>query len=215
MAPHTSRQLPLAIPLYRSLDTGAGLRCAPGSRSIESSRASETRCRAVTSPSARSPALEGRGDRTVSWNAAPGSHRRGALYDYATIEADRLTFFMGAWRGVDAGATLANYVGGRLTSRGRVRRGDRCARAGSENRPRNRNRRAAHRERHGRRDRPVPAGPLGLTAHIPLLRAMNLVTKREAGGHDAVAGRSGIRPQEPLFPRSLPRARDLWHVGVL
>ncbi len=121
----------------------------------------------------------------------PGLFRRGltgaAVWeDYVTVEADRLTFSV-ALAGARQGAVLANHVEARA-----VRMEGRRATG------------IAARDRLTGRDLGVSArltvlaagaaigplaAPLGIAANTPLVRAMNLVTRRAAAGA-AIGGRS-------------------------
>ena len=125
----------------------------------------------------------------------PGLRRRGLTgaavwYDYTTVEADRLTFSW-ALAASEHGAVLANYVeAGALIREGQRILGVRAV------------------DRESGRDIEIGArvtvnatgasldrllAPLGLAAEVPLLKAMNLVTHRDAGdealGGNSAAGR--------------------------
>lgn len=186
IAPHAVRPLPFALPLYRSL--------ARGKMAMRAGFALDRliafdRNRGVP-PSHRLP-----GGRVVSRGAAaqtfPGLKRQGltgaaVFYDYVTTEPDRFVFSF-ALAAVEHGAVLANHVeaiaplvdGKRVTGiRARDTLGARTLEIGA---------RLTVNATGGNVD--ALLGPLGIAAGIPMLKAMNLVTRRDAGD-EALGGRS-------------------------
>ena len=185
IAPHAVRPMTFALPLYRSLRTG---KLAMRAGFALDRLIAIGRNRAV--PSAlRLPA-----GRVVSRGEAvsrfPGLRRRGLTgaavwHDYITPESDRLTFSI-ALAADEHGAVLANHVEAvSLLVDGKQVKG------------------VVARDRQTMREVTIAAhltvnatgaaverllSPLGVTAPTPLLKAMNLVTRREAG-QEALGGR--------------------------
>jgi glycerol-3-phosphate dehydrogenase len=186
IAPHAVRALPFALPLYRSITKG---KLAMHAGFALDRLVSFDRNRGV--PAAhRLP-----GGRVVSRGTAiqrfPGLRRQGLTgaavwHDYITTEADRLTF---AWAlaAAEHGAVLANHV----EARAPITEGRRVAGVQAF-------------DAIARRDVAIGARvtvnatgaqvgrllePLGVSAGVPLLKAMNLVTSRDAG-EEALGGRS-------------------------
>jgi glycerol-3-phosphate dehydrogenase len=173
IAPHAVRPIAFGLPLYRSIARGR-----------MAMRAAFAVDRAVTSDRNRGvdPALRLPPGRVVGRSEAierfPGLLRRGLTgaavwHDYLAVEADRLTF---SWAQAAAGygARLANYVeatgilvsGGRVAGvRGVDRQSGRDLEIGAQ---------VTVAATGGRFDA-AEANP-----SVPLLRAMNLVTRREA-----------------------------------
>ena len=191
IAPHTVRPLRFAVPLYRSLTRGrfamrAGFLL---DRFIAFDR------NAGVPPTHRLPA-----GRVVSRAAAvqdfPGLRRQGltgaaVFADYVTVEPDRLTFAFGV-AAVDHGAVVANHVeaiepivsGGRVTGiRARDVLDGRALEIGAA---------VVVNATGSQVDRLL--APLGIPWRIPMLKAMNLVTSRDAGdvalGGRAASGRN-------------------------
>jgi glycerol-3-phosphate dehydrogenase len=186
IAPHAVRPLPFAIPIYRSLTRG---KTAMRAGFLFDRLVASGRNRGVP-PSLLLPA-----GRVVSRSTAiarfPGLRRQGltgaaVLYDYVTTEADRLVLSF-ALAAVQHGAVLANHVEAvaPLVESRRV--------VG-----------VSAKDTLGSRTIEISAGltinatgaavdrllaPLGLATQIPMLTAMNLVTRRDAGD-EALAGRS-------------------------
>ncbi len=187
IAPHAVRVLPFALPLFRSLTAGktalrAGLLldrllaadrntgvtadlCLPPGRVVSKDEAIRR------FPGLRRPAMTG----AAVW------------HDYVTPESDRLTF---SWAAAAAthGAVIANYVEAvsLIAEGGRVR-GVRARDL------------VNHREFEIGATSTVNATgpaidkllePLGLATGMPLLKAMNLVTTRDASGDAALGGRT-------------------------
>ena len=186
IAPHAVRPLSFALPLYRSLTRGKiAMRAGFALDRIVSAG----RNRGVP-PSHRLP-----GGRVVSRSHAaqrfPGLRRRGltgaaVFYDYVTTEPDRFTFSF-ALAAAAHGAVLANHVeaiaplvdGGRVTGiSARDTLGARTFEIAA---------RLTVNATGGRVDRLLK--PLGISTGIPMLKAMNLVTRRDAGD-EALGGRS-------------------------
>ena len=186
IAPHAVRPLPFAIPLYRSLTRG---KLAMRAGLLLDRIVAAGRNRGI-GPSHRLPA-----GRVVSRATAieryPGLRRQGltgaaVFYDYVTVEPDRLTFAF-AIAAVEHGAGLANHteaaellVNGRRVTGARVidtitgRMSDIHARLTL-------NATGAAVDR--------LLAPLGIQSGIPMIKAMNLVTSRDAG-EEALAGRT-------------------------
>ena len=186
IAPHAVQPLPFVLPLYRSLLRG---KLAMRAGFLLDRLVAFGRNNGVPA-SLRLP-----GGRVVSKATAiqrfPGLRRQGltgaaVFYDYVTLEPDRLTFSY-AQAAVEHGAVLANHVeavaplvdGRRVIG-------------------------VTARDTIGARTLDIPARltvnatggavdrllkPLGTTAGVPMLKAMNLVTKRDAGD-EALGGRS-------------------------
>jgi len=185
IAPHAVRPLPFALPLFRSITRGTmAMRVGFALDRI----IAFDRNRGVI-PSHRLPA-----GRVVSREAGqrfPGLWRRGVTgaaiwYDYVTIEADRLTFSF-ALAASQNGAALANHVEATaLATEGRRVTGVRA-----------RDVLDARELEIGARVTVNATGagidhllePLGASTQTPMLKAMNLVTRREAG-EAALGGRS-------------------------
>jgi glycerol-3-phosphate dehydrogenase len=186
MSPQSLRPLAFAVPLHRSITKGrAAMRAA-----FLIDRVLARGRNDGVAPSLRLPA-----GRVVSRGEAierfPGMRRQGLtgaalFYDYVTTESDRLTFSW-ALAAAESGAVLANYVKAEAPLvDGRRVVGVRA----TDNR--------------GGRELEISArltvnasgasvdgllAPLGISANVPLLKAMNLVTNRDAGD-EAMAGRS-------------------------
>ncbi len=186
IAPHAVRPLPFAVPIYRSLLRG---KMAMRAGFLLDRVVSVDRNRGVPS----SHRLMG--GRVVSRSHAaqrfPGLRRQGltgaaVFYDYVTVEPDRLTFSF-ALAAVEHGAVLANHVeaiaplveGGRVIG---VSLRDTLA-----SRTIDLAARLTINATGGGVDGLLK--PLGLASGIPMLKAMNLVTRRDAG-EEALGGRS-------------------------
>jgi glycerol-3-phosphate dehydrogenase len=186
IAPHAVRPLPFAVPVYRSLTRG---KMAMRAGFLLDRLVAADRNRGVPA-SHRLP-----GGRVVSRNHAaqtfPGLRRQGltgaaVFYDYVTTEPDRLTFSF-AHAAVEHGAVLINYLeamaprvdGRRVTGvSARDTIGSRTIDVAA---------RMTINATGGRVDALLK--PLGITTGIPMLKAMNLVTRRDAGD-EALGGRS-------------------------
>jgi glycerol-3-phosphate dehydrogenase len=186
IAPHAVRPLPFAVPLYRSLMRG---KMAMRAGFMLDRLVAADRNRGVPS-SHRLP-----GGRVVSRSHAaqrfPGLRRQGltgaaVFYDYVTTEPDRLTFSF-ALAAVQHGAVLVNHVEAvaplvdshRVTGvSARDALGSRTVEIAA---------RLTVNATGGGVDGLLK--PLGITTGIPMLKAMNLVTKRDAGD-EALGGRT-------------------------
>jgi glycerol-3-phosphate dehydrogenase len=189
IAPQAVRPLPFALPLYRSLMRGKTVMRAGFALDR---LVSAGRNRGVP-PSHRLP-----GGRVVSRSSAvqrfPGLRRQGltgaaVFHDYVTTEPDRFTFAY-ALAATQHGAVLANHVeaisplvdssGGRrvagVTARDAL--GPRTLEIAA---------RVTVNATGARVDRLL--APLGASTGIPMMKAMNLVTRRDAGD-EALGGRS-------------------------
>jgi len=186
IAPHLVQPLPFALPLYRSVMRG---KLAMRGGFLIDRFVAAGRNRGVPAP-LRLPA-----GRVVSRTSAierfPGLRRQGltgaaVFYDYVTTESDRLTFSY-ALAAVEHGATMANHVeaiepiveGKRVSGvRARDVTGERMLEIGA---------RVVVNATGSAVD--VLLKPLGLGSGVPMLKAMNLVTRREAGD-EALGGRA-------------------------
>jgi glycerol-3-phosphate dehydrogenase len=186
IAPHAVRPLPVAVPVYRSLVRG---KTAMRAGFLLDRLVGAGRNRGV----AESHRL--RGGRVVGRGTAiqqfPGLRRQrltgaAVYYDYVTTEPDRLTFSY-AIAAAEHGAALANYVeavaplvdGTRVvgvTARDLLGPGSLEISA-----------RVTVNATGAQIDRLLT--PLGVASGVPMLKAMNLVTRRDAG-EEALAGRS-------------------------
>ena len=186
IAPHLVRPLPFALPLYRSLVRGK-LAMRAGfllDRIVSAGRNSGVPA------SLRLPA-----GRVVSRPSAieqfPGLRRQGltgaaVFHDYVTTESDRLTFSY-ALAAVEHGATLANHVEGlEPIVEGKRVSGIR-ARDAIDGRALDIPARVVVNATGSAID--VLLKPIGLASGVPMLKAMNLVTRREAGD-EALGGRA-------------------------
>jgi glycerol-3-phosphate dehydrogenase len=186
IAPHAVKPLPFAVPLYRSVMRG---KLAMRAGFVLDRLVAFDRNRGVL-PSHRLP-----GGRVVSRSHAaqrfPGLKRQGltgaaVFYDYVTTEPDRFTFSF-ALAAVEHGAVVANHVeaiaplvdGRRVTGV--------SARDGLGSRTFDIAARLTINATGGRVDGLLK--PLGISTGIPMLKAMNLVTKRDAGD-EALGGRT-------------------------
>ena len=196
IAPHAVRPLPFALPLYRSLR--AGKTAMRFGFLLDRIVAFDRNTRVA--PALRLPAGQ-----VVSRSEAaqrfPGLRRQGltgaAVWsDYITAESDRLTFSV-ATAADEHGAVLANYVeavspltdGQRVTGmRARDRQTGRDLEVGA---------RLTVNATGASVD--TLLAPLGISTHMPLLKAMNLVTRREAGD-EALGGRTASGRRLFLVP---------------
>ena len=186
IAPHAVKPLPVALPLYRSFTRGRVAMLA--GFTID-------RLVAVGKNSGVSPSLRLPGGRIVGRATAiqrfPGLRRQGLtgaaiFYDYVTTEPDRLTFAY-AIAAAEHGATLANHVeavspmaeGRRVVGvRARDTLGSRQLEIAAK---------LTVNATGAAIDRFLQA--LGTSARIPMLKAINLVTRRDAG-EEAIGGRA-------------------------
>ena len=186
IAPHAVQPLVFALPLTRSITRGKlAMRVGFLIDRLVSARRNQGVPVAHRLPAGR----------VVSRGAAihqfPGLRRQGLTgaavwYDYVTTEADRLTFTW-ALAAAEHGAVLANHV----EAVAPLLDGRRVAGV------RARDRQTGREIEIGARVTVNATGagvdclltPLGLSANVPLIKAMNLVTRREAG-EEALGGRS-------------------------
>ncbi len=186
IAPHAVRPLPFAVPLYRSLTRG---KLAMRAGFLLDRFVAAGRNRGVAA-SHRLPA----GRVTSRGNAVqrfPGLRRQGltgaaVMYDYVTTEADRLTFSFGL-AAAQHGATLANHVEAAAPLVDGKRVVGVSARDTLDGRTFDVMARLTVNATGAAVDRLL--GPIGLSTGVPMLKAMNLVTKRDAGD-EALGGRS-------------------------
>ena len=186
IAPHAVRPLPFAVPVYRSLTRG---KMAMRAGFLLDRLVAADRNRGVPA-SHRLP-----GGRVVSRNHAaqtfPGLRRQGltgaaVFYDYVTTEPDRLTFSF-AHAAVEHGATLVNHVEAMAPLVNGTHIVGVTARDALGGRTFEVAARMTINATGGHVDRLL--APLGITTGIPMLKAMNLVTRRDAGD-EALGGRS-------------------------
>ena len=186
IAPQAVRPLPFAVPLYRSLMRGT---MAMRAGFALDRLVAFDRNRGVL-PSHRLP-----GGRVVSRSHAaqrfPGLRRQGltgaaVFYDYVTTESDRFTFSF-ALAAADHGAVLANHVEAIAPRVDGTRVIGVSARDLLGTHTIDIAARLTVNATGGRVDGLLK--PLGISTGIPMLKAMNLVTKRDAGD-EALGGRS-------------------------
>lgn len=191
IAPHTVRPLPFAVPLYRSVTRGkVAMRAGFALDRIVAA----DRNRGVPSTH-RLPGGSVVG-RTSAIQRFPGLKRNGltgaaVFYDYVTLEPDRLTFSYAA-AAAGHGAVLANHVEAVAPiADGRRVVGVR-ARDALTGRDLEIGARIVVNATGAAIDRLLTG--VGLSSGIPMLKAMNLVTRRDAGdaalGGRAASGRN-------------------------
>ena len=186
IAPHAVRPLPFALPLYRSLLRG---KLAMRAGFALDRLVAFDRNRGVL-PSHRLP-----GGRVFSRGHAaqtfPGLKRQGltgaaVFYDYVTTEPDRLVFSF-ALAAAEHGAVLANHVEAIAPRTDGTRVTGISARDTLGSRTLEISARLTVNATGGNIDGLLK--PLGIEAGIPMLKAINLVTRRDAGD-EALGGRS-------------------------
>ena len=186
IAPHAVQPTPFALPLYRSLTRG---KLALRAGFLLDRMIAMGRNRGVT-PHHRLPA-----GRVVSRGTAiqqyPGLRRQGLTgaavwYDYVMTEPDRLTFAF-ALAASEHGARLANHI----EASAPLRDGHRVTGISARDRVSGRQIEIAARVTVNATGAQIDAllTPLNLSSGIPMLKAMNLVTRRDAG-EEALGGRS-------------------------
>jgi glycerol-3-phosphate dehydrogenase len=196
IAPHAVRPTPFALPLYRSIMRGK-LALRAGFLLDRGVAAGRNRGLA---PSHRLPA-----GRVVSKSTAiqqyPGLRRQGLTgaavwHDYVMTEPDRLTFSF-ALAAVEHGALVANHV----EAIALLTKSDRVTGVSARDRLGHRQLDIAARitvnATGGRMDALLK--PLNLSSGVPMLKAMNLVTRRDAGD-EALGGRSSSGKNLFLVP---------------
>jgi glycerol-3-phosphate dehydrogenase len=189
IAPHAVRPLPFALPLYRSVVRGKTVMRA--GFLVDRLIAMGRNRNVIASHKLPGGRVFGRG---TSVQRYPGLKRQGltgaaVFHDYVMLEPDRLTFSW-ALAAAERGATLANHVEALsfVTENKRVvgvRARDVLRSHGSgefDIRAR-----VTVNATGGSIDRLLK--PLGVATGIPMLKAMNLVTRRDAG-EEALGGRS-------------------------
>jgi glycerol-3-phosphate dehydrogenase len=185
IAPHAVRPMPFSLPLQRSFTRGAT--AMRGGFLLDRLIAFD-RNRGVA-PSHRLPPGRVVTGADLGRNEGlrrPGVEAVAVWYDYLTVEADRLTFSF-ALAAAEHGAVLANYVeatalvaeGPRVTGvRARDRLGQRELEISA---------RVTVNATGGAVDQLLE--PIGAATNVPMMMAMNLVTRRTAGD-TALGGRS-------------------------
>jgi len=186
IAPHAVQPMPFAIPLYRSLLRG---KLAMRAGFALDRLVSIGRNRGVpASHRLRGGRVVGRGNAVQRF---PGLRRRGltgaaVFYDYVTTEADRYTFSF-AIAAAEHGAVLANHVEAVAPLADGRRVVGVSARDALGTRAIDISARLTINATGARIDRLLK--PLGIATGMPMLKAMNLVTKRDAGD-EALGGKS-------------------------
>jgi glycerol-3-phosphate dehydrogenase len=185
IAPQMVRPLPFALPLYSSLTRG---KTAMRAAFLLDRLIAFDRNQGVAATHLLPAGRVVSGDQLRRFHGLPDRNVTGAAvwYDYVTTEADRLTFSF-ALAAIENGAVLANHVeatalsveGTRVVGiRARDLLGGHEFEVGA---------RVTINVTGGAADRLL--APLGVATGIPMLKAMNLVTRREAG-EAALGGRS-------------------------
>ena len=185
IAPQMVRPLPFALPLYSSFTRGmTAMRAAFLLDRLIAFDRNQGVAETHQLPAGRVVS----GDELRRFRGLPDRNVTGAAvwYDYVTTEADRLTFSF-ALAAIESGAVLANHVeatalsveGNRVVGvRARDVLGEHDFEVGA---------RVTINATGGAADRLL--APLGAATGIPMLKAMNLVTRRDAG-EAALGGRS-------------------------
>jgi glycerol-3-phosphate dehydrogenase len=209
IAPHAVKPLPFAVPLYRSLMRG---KLAMRAGFALDRLVAFDRNRGVL-PSHRLP-----GGRVVSRSHAaqrfPGLKRQGltgagVFYDYVTTEPDRFTFSF-ALAAAENGAVVVNHV----EALALLVEGKRIAGVSVRDALGSRTLEVAARltinATGGRVDGLLE--PLGIATGIPMLKAMNLVTRRDAGD-EALGGRTASGRNLFLVPWRERALFGTWESG--
>ncbi|MEO8260520.1 MAG: glycerol-3-phosphate dehydrogenase/oxidase [Acidobacteriota bacterium] len=186
IAPHAVRPLPFALPLYRSLRAG---KTAMRAGFLLDRLVAFDRNRRIA-PALRLPA--GRVvPRSEAAERFPGLRRQGLTgaavwFDYVTAESDRLTFGF-ATAADEHGAALANHV----EAVAPLTDGRRVTGVRARDRPTGREFDIGAQLIVNATGASVDAllGPLGISMKMPLLKAINLVTRRDAGD-EALGGQT-------------------------
>jgi len=186
IAPHALKPLPFALPLYRSLVRGKPVMRA--GFLVDRLIAWGRNRRVASSHKLPGGRVFGRG---TSVGRYPGLKRQGltgaaVFHDYVMTEPDRLTFSW-ALAAVEAGAALANHVEAVSLVADNKRVVGVRARDVLGSREFEIRARITVNATGGGIDRLLK--PLGIATGIPMLKAMNLVTRRDAGD-EALGGRS-------------------------
>ena len=209
IAPHAVRPLPFAVPLYRSLMRG---KLAMRAGFALDRLVAFDRNRGVL-PSHRLP-----GGRVVSRSHAaqrfPGLKRQGltgagVFYDYVTTEPDRFTFSF-ALAAAENGAVVMNHVEATALLVDGKRVAGVSARDALGARTLDIAARLTINATGGRVDGLLE--PLGIATGIPMLKAMNLVTRRDAGD-EALGGRTASGRNLFLVPWRERALFGTWESG--
>jgi glycerol-3-phosphate dehydrogenase len=209
IAPHAVRPLPFAVPLYRSLMRG---KLAMRAGFALDRLVAFDRNRGVLS-SHRLP-----GGRVVSRSHAaqrfPGLKRQGltgagVFYDYVTTEPDRFTFSF-ALAAAENGAVVMNHVEAIALLVDGKRIAGVSARDALSSRTLDIAARLTINATGGRVDGLLK--PLGIATGIPMLQAMNLVTRRDAGD-EALGGRTASGRNLFLVPWRERALFGTWESG--
>jgi glycerol-3-phosphate dehydrogenase len=191
IAPHAVRPLPFALPLYRSMVRGKVVMRA--GFLVDRLIAWGRNRRVIASHKLPGGRVFGRG---TSVQRYPGLKRQGltgaaVFQDYVMIEPDRLTFSW-AIAAAERDATLANHVEALSLATENKRVVGVRARDVLGSREFDIRARVTVNATGGGIDRLLK--PLGIATGIPMLKAMNLVTRRDAGdealGGRAISGRN-------------------------
>ena len=186
IAPHTVAPLPFALPLYRSLTRGKlAMRAA-----FLIDRIVSTGRNAGVAESHRLRAGRVYG-RSSAIQQFPGLKRQGLTgaavwHDYVTLEPDRLTFSW-ALAAHGHGAVLANHVEATELIKDGPRVSGVRARDAIDGRAIELAARVVVNATGGAVERLLK--PLGLSSGVPMMKTMNLVTRRDAGD-EALGGKS-------------------------
>jgi glycerol-3-phosphate dehydrogenase len=211
IAPHTVRPLPFALPLYRSFTRGKiamrlgfavdRLVCAGRNRGVPGDlRLPGGRVYARGSAIQRFPGLKRQGlTGAAVW------------HDYVTVEPDRLTF---AWaQAADAnGAVLVNHMEAIEPLKDGARIVGMRARDALDGRTVQVSAHVTVNAAGAAID--VVLSPLGLSARVPMVKVMNLVTRRDAGD-EALGGRSASGRNLFMVPWHERALFGTWEAGVL
>jgi glycerol-3-phosphate dehydrogenase len=186
IAPHAVRPLPFAVPLYRSLMRGKMAMRA--GFALDRLVAADRNRGVIESHRLPGGRVVGRGSAVQRF---PGLMRRGlrgaaVFYDYVTTEPDRFTFSF-AVAAAEHGAVLANHV----EAVAPLVDGRRVIGVSARDMLSSRTLDVAARLTVNATGPRIDGllKPLGLSTGIPMLKAMNLVTRRDAGD-EALGGRS-------------------------
>jgi glycerol-3-phosphate dehydrogenase len=211
IAPHTVRPLPFALPLYRSITRG---KIAMRLGFAVDRLVSAGRNRGVPGP-LRLPGgrVYSRGSAIQRFPGLKRQHLTGAAVwqDYVMVEPDRLTF---SWaQAADAnGAVLVNHMeaieplkdGARIVGmRARDVAGGRTVQVSAH---------VTVNAAGSAIDRVL--SPIGLSARVPMVKVMNLVTRRDAGD-EALGGRSASGRNLFMVPWHERALFGTWEAGVL
>src|SRR5262245_6823859 len=186
IAPHTVKPVPFALPLYRSLMRGKlamrvgfvldAIVSAGKNRGVpETHRLPRGRVYSRSSAIQRFPGLKRQGLRGAA-----------VWHDYVTLEPDRLTFTW-ALAATGHGAVVVNHVEATAIVKEGGRMAGIRARDTLDGRTIDVAARVTVNATGGAVDTLLQT--VGLSAHVPMLKAMNLVTRRDAGD-EALGGRA-------------------------